>query len=120
MPDTHISPDSPSQRGGRFKPKGRQVDPQSLLLWGLCWPYLDGQAPVRDRLIEYLHILQDEAGHLVAADLAALAALMRLPMAEVWEVASFYDHFELVREAETAPPPRTIRVYIAVLCAGRV
>ena len=118
MPDTHISPDSPSQRGGRFKPKGRQVDPQSLAAVGaMLAPYLDGQAPVRDRLIEYLHILQDEAGHLGAADLAALAALMRLPMAEVWEVASFYDHFELVREAETPPPPRTIRVCTSLSCA---
>ena len=85
MPDTHISPDSPPQRGGRFKPKGRQLDPQRLAAVGaMLAPYLDGQAPVRDRLIEYLHILQDEAGYLGAAELAALAALMRLPMAEVW------------------------------------
>ena len=118
MPDTHISPDSPPQRGGRFKPKGRQLDPQRLAAVGaMLAPYLDGQAPARDRLIEYLHILQDEAGYLGAADLAALAALMRLPMAEVWEVASFYDHFELVREAETPPPPRTIRVCTSLSCA---
>ena len=117
MPDTHISPDSPPQRGGRFKPKGRQLDPQRLAAVGaMLAPDLDGQAPVRDRLIEYLHILQDEAGYLGAADLAALAALMRLPMAEVWEVASFYDHFELVREAETPPPPRTIRVCTSLSC----
>ena len=118
MPDTHISPDSPQQRKGRFKPKGRQLDPQRLAAVGaVLAPHLDGQAPVRDRLIEYLHILQDEAGYLAAADLAALAVLMRLPMAEVWEVASFYDHFDLVREEETPPPPRTIRVCTSLSCA---
>ena len=118
MPDTHISPDSPPKRGGRFKPKGRQLDPQRLAAVGaVLAPYLAGQPPVRDQLIEYLHILQDEAGYLAAADLAALAALMRLPMAEVWEVASFYDHFELVRETDTPPPPRTIRVCTSLSCA---
>jgi len=128
MPDTSITPDSPhhqpkqpgpQKRQGRFKPKGRQVDPQRLgAVRTLLTPHLGpDQEMVRDRLIEYLHILQDEAGHLAAADLAALAQLMRLPMAEVWEVASFYDHFELVREGQTPPPPRTIRVCTSLSCA---
>ena len=128
MPDTSITPDSPhhqpkqpgpQKRQGRFKPKGRQVDSQRLgAVRALLAPHLGpDQEMVRDRLIEYLHILQDEAGHLAAADLAALAQLMRLPMAEVWEVASFYDHFELVREGQTPPPPRTIRVCTSLSCA---
>ena len=118
MPDTHISSDSLPQRKGRFKPKGRQVDPQRLAAVGASLaPYLAGQPPQRDKLIEYLHILQDEAGYLAAADLAALAVLMRLPMAEIWEVASFYDHFELVRDTDTPPPQRTIRVCTSLSCA---
>ena len=118
MPDTHISPDSSPKRKGRFKPKGRQLDPQRLAhVRAVLAAQLADGALVRDRLIEYLHILQDEAGYLAAADLAALADLMRLPMAEVWEVASFYDHFELVRDSETPPPRRTIRVCTSLSCA---
>ena len=53
---------------------------------------------------------------MAAADLAALAELMLLPMAEIWEVASFYDHFDLIKEGETPPPPRTIRVCTSLSC----
>lgn len=50
----------------------------------------------RDLLIEYLHLIQDEYGHLSAAHLAALAELMRLAQTEVYEVATFYAHFDVV------------------------
>ena len=73
-------------------------------------------APRRDLLIEYLHGIQDRYGHLSAAHLAALAEAMRLPMAEVYEVASFYAHFDIVREGETPPPEITIRVCDSLTC----
>ena len=124
MPDTSLSPEEPAKkdgrpkRKGRYKPKGRQVDPQRLAaVKAILGDQLASGGLVRDRLIEYLHILQDDAGYLAAADLAALADIMRLPMAEVWEVASFYDHFDLVREGQTPPPPRTIRVCTSLSCA---
>ena len=124
MPDTSLSPEEPAKkdgrpkRKGRYKPKGRQVDPQRLAaVRAILGDQLASGGLVRDRLIEYLHILQDDAGYLAAADLAALADIMRLPMAEVWEVASFYDHFDLVREGQTPPPRRTIRVCTSLSCA---
>ncbi len=93
--------------------KGRQVDETGrediAALLG------DG-APRRDLLIEYLHGIQDRYGHLSAAHLAALAEAMRLPMAEVYEVASFYAHFDIVREGETPPPGITIRVCDSLTC----
>ena len=61
----------------------------------------------RDLLIEHLHLIQDRYGHLSAAHLAALAEEMRLPQAEVYEVATFYAHFDVVKEGETPPPPLT-------------
>jgi formate dehydrogenase len=97
----------------RQAPKGRQVDPAALddvraLL---------GDAP-RDRhlLIEHLHRLQDRYGHLAARHLAALAHEMRLAQAEVYEVATFYHHFDVVKEGETPPPPLTVRVCDSLSC----
>jgi formate dehydrogenase len=63
-----------------------------------------------------LHRLNDHFHHLAAPHLAALAHIMRLPMAEIWEVASFYDHFTLVKEGQTAPPARTLRVCTSLSC----
>jgi len=117
MPESSFSPDKTPKRQGRYKPKGRQVDPARLrLVADVLRPHLQQRGLQRDRLIEYLHILQDKTGYLLAADLAALADLMRLPMAEIWEVASFYDHFDLISEGETPPPPRTIRVCTSLSC----
>ena len=59
----------------------------------------------RDLLIEYLHLIQDRFGCLRAAHLRALAEEMRLSQAEVYEVASFYDHFDVVKEGEEQPAP---------------
>ena len=103
-----------SGRGkGKYKPKGRMVDPSAL---AEVQAILGDAALQRDMLIEYLHLIQDSQKHLSARHLAALAQLMRLPMAEVWEVASFYDHFDLVREGETPPPPVTVRVCTSLSC----
>jgi NADH:ubiquinone oxidoreductase subunit F (NADH-binding)/NADH:ubiquinone oxidoreductase subunit E len=71
----------------------------------------------RDRLIENLHRVQDRYGHLSARHLRALAQAMRLSQAEVYEVASFYHHFDVVKEGETPPPPRTLRVCNSLSCA---
>jgi formate dehydrogenase len=64
----------------------------------------------RDLLIEHLHKIQDEYGHLSAAHQVALAHEMKLAPAEVYEVASFYHHFDTVRENDSAPPALTVRV----------
>ena len=71
----------------------------------------------RDLLIEHLHLIQDKYGHISAAHLAALAAEMKLAQTEVYEVATFYAHFDVVKEGETPPPPVTVRVCDSLSCA---
>ena len=71
----------------------------------------------RDLLIEHLHLIQDRYGHLSAAHLAALAQEMQLALAEVYEVATFYAHFDVVKEGETPPPAVTVRVCDSLSCA---
>jgi len=93
--------------------KGRQVQPEARTRIDA----LLGDAPMRrDLLIEHLHRIQDAEGHLPAALLAALAERMRLSQAEVFEVASFYHHFDVVREGETPPPALTVRVCESLSC----
>ncbi|MGY6548521.1 MAG: NADH-ubiquinone oxidoreductase-F iron-sulfur binding region domain-containing protein [Roseinatronobacter sp.] len=117
MPD-HPSPQTgiwKSARGrGRSAPKGRALEPDAL---DEVRAILGDRARARDLLIEHLHLLQDRFGHLAARHLRALAHEMRLPMAEIWEVASFYAHFDLLRENETPPAPITIRVCDGLSCA---
>ena len=99
---------------GKGTPKGRQVAPNALAEVRAVL----GEAPRRaDLLIEHLHGLQDRFGHLSAAHLAALAEEMRLAMAEVYEVATFYHNFDVVRELESAPPEVTVRVCDSLTCA---
>lgn len=102
------------KRKGRPFPKGRQVDPAALVQ---IRDLLGGRPRQRDLLIEFLHLIQDSYGHLSAAHLAALAAEMRLPMAEVWEVATFYAHFDPVKEGDTPPAPVTVRVCDSLTCS---
>ena len=71
----------------------------------------------RDLLIEYLHLIQDKYGYLSAAHLAALAQEMKLAQTEVYEVATFYAHFDVVKEDETPPPAVTVRVCDSLSCA---
>ncbi|MDT3736844.1 MAG: NAD(P)H-dependent oxidoreductase subunit E [Denitratisoma sp.] len=78
---------------------------------------LVGGAPRRDLLIEYLHRIQDAHGHIDAGHLAALAQLMKLARAEVYEVATFYHHFDVVHEGGAPPPPLTVRVCDSLACA---
>ncbi|MEP3132431.1 MAG: NAD(P)H-dependent oxidoreductase subunit E [Anderseniella sp.] len=109
-----IRPGRGGKGKGRAFPKGRQLDPVAdQEITGL----LDTHQPLqRDMLIEYLHLVQDKWGHLSAGHLAALASAMRLPMAEVYEVATFYHHFDVVKEGETAPAEITIRVCDSLSC----
>jgi formate dehydrogenase beta subunit len=101
-------------------PKGRAVDPKALEQVRALLEEgrrRSGVAPLaRDMLIENLHLINDRHGHLPAALLAALAQEMRLPLAEVYEVATFYHHFEVVKEGETPPPPLTVRVCDSIAC----
>jgi len=96
------------------QPKGRQVEDIALQE---VRDLLGDEPRRRDLLIEHLHKIQDAFGHLSAAHLRALAEEMRLAQAEVYEVASFYHHFDIVREGEAAPAPLTIRVCDSVTCA---
>jgi formate dehydrogenase len=101
-------------RKARKTPKGRQVDTQALEeIRGL----LTDRPRRRDLLIEHLHLIQDKYGHLSAAHLAALAQEMKMALAEVYEVATFYAHFDVVREGEMPPPAVTIRVCDSLSCA---
>ena len=80
-------------------------------------PLLLGETPRRrDLLIEYLHRIQDRSGCLAAAHLVALAYEMKMAMAEVYEVATFYHHFDVVREGDSAPPAITVRVCDSIGC----
>ena len=93
--------------------KGRAVDPKALAEVQA----LLGDAPRRaDLLIEHLHRINDRYGHLSAAHLAALAQEMRLALAEVYEVATFYHHFAVVKEGEAPPPALTVRVCDSISC----
>jgi formate dehydrogenase beta subunit len=97
----------------RQAPKGRRVEPQALSQV----QQLLGDSPRRaDLLIEHLHKIQDRFGHLSAVHLAALAQEMRLPQTSVYEVATFYHHFDVVKEGEAAPAPLTVRVCDGLSC----
>ena len=103
------------RRSGRspFYPKGRQLEEKAA---DQIRELLGNRPRRRDLLIEYLHLIQDNYNQLSAAHLAALASEMKLAMTEVYEVATFYHHFDVVKEGETAPPALTIRVCDGITC----
>ncbi|WP_340109673.1 NAD(P)H-dependent oxidoreductase subunit E [Pikeienuella sp. HZG-20] len=103
-----------SGRGkGRATPKGRQFEDAAL---AEIRALLGDRPRRRDLLIEHLHLIQDRFGHLSAAHLCALAEEMRLSQTEVYEVATFYAHFDVVKEGEAPPPALTIRVCDSLSC----
>jgi NADH:ubiquinone oxidoreductase subunit F (NADH-binding)/NADH:ubiquinone oxidoreductase subunit E len=110
--DRRIHPGS-GRRRGLDHPKGRQVDPASL---AEVQALLGERERRHDLLIEHLHLLQDHFGCLHARHLAALAEEMRLALVEVYEVASFYAHFDIVMDGETPPPALTVRVCDSLSC----
>src|ERR1700729_2327102 len=116
VPDDHTPARHPGsgRRAARSVPKGRQVEPaaieekKSLL----------GEMPrQRDLLIEYLHLIQDRYGHLSVRHLAALAEELHMAQTEIYEVATFYAHFDVVHDDEAAPPSVTVRVCDSLSCA---
>ncbi len=105
-----IAPDKFKRRDPSL-PKGRQVNEADL---DALAALLGDMPRRRDLVIEALHVIQDKIGYISAANMAALAELFRLSQVEVYEVASFYHHFDIVKEGETSPPPITIRVATGV------
>ena len=102
-------------RGGHGAsfPKGRQLDPDSHVQ---IRELLGNKLRTRELLIEHLHLVQDEFGHLSSGHLVALAEELKMALTEVYEVATFYAHFDVVRDDETPPPAMTIRVCDSVTC----
>ena len=105
--------DVPVRERKRQGPKGRRPDEAAL---AEVRSLLGDSPRRRDLLIEHLHRLQDRYGHLSAAHLSALAQEMRLAQTEVYEVASFYHHFDIVKEGEEAPQALTVRVCDGLSC----
>jgi len=101
------------RRGGRNLPRGRQVEADAL---AEVQALLGDRPRQRDLLIEFLHLLQDRYRCLHARHLAALAEEMKLALVEVYEVASFYAHFDIVLDGETPPPEITVRVCDSLTC----
>src|SRR4030081_1943790 len=102
------------RRRAKSTPKGRQVDLQAAEEIALL---LGDRPRRRDLLIEHLHLIQDTYKQISAAHLAALADEMKLAFAEVFETATFYAHFDIVKEGEPDIPPLTIRVCDSLTCA---
>ena len=102
------------RKRAKSTPKGRQIDPQAAEEIALL---LGDRPRRRDLLIEHLHLIQDTRKQISAAHLAALADEMKLSFAEVFETATFYAHFDIVKEGETDIPPLTIRVCDSLTCA---
>jgi formate dehydrogenase beta subunit len=98
---------------GRKTPKGRQVDDAAL---ANVRALLGDRPRRRDLLIEHLHLIQDHYGHLSVQNLNALAEEMRMAQTEVYEVATFYAHFDVVKDGDVPPPALTIRVCDSLSC----
>jgi formate dehydrogenase len=113
MADSTIAQDTAVRRKSRATQRGRQLKPAAL---ADIETLLAGRPRARDSLIEHLHAIQDACGHLALRHLRALAQWMNLPMATVYETATFYAHFDIVRDAEIPPPAVTIRVCDSLSC----
>ncbi len=107
-------PAASGRRRTPYFPKGRLLAPEER---EAIRAILGTRPRERDQLIEYLHLIQDQEGCLPGGLLHALAEELRIPMAEVYEVASFYAHFDIVRDGEERPPDTTIRVCDSLSCA---
>ena len=107
-------PAGSGRRRTPYFPKGRLLGPEER---ETIKEILGERPRERSLLIEYLHLIQDREGCLPGGLLHALADELRLPMAEVYEVASFYAHFDIVRDGEERPPETTIRVCDSLSCA---
>ena len=108
-----IAPQERVRQRKREAPKGRRASDEAL---ATVRALLSGTPRRRDLLIEHLHRLQDRFGHLSSDHLAALAEEMQLAQTEVYEVATFYHHFDVVKEGEVPPPALTVRVCDGLSC----
>jgi len=108
-----ISPDQ-IKRKKRRGPKGHAIDLAAL---AEVQSLLGEESRQRDLLIEHLHKIQDQYQHISSKHLVALAHEMNLSPAEVFEVASFYHHFDVVKEGQTPPPALTVRVCESLSCS---
>src|SRR5262245_57659290 len=108
--------DHPGRGRGRARPvpKGRQVDHRAKVE---IEALLGDRSRRRDLLIEYLHLIQDTYGRISAPHLAALADEMSLAFAEVFETATFYAHFDVLKEGDAEIPSLTVRVCDSITCA---
>src|ERR1700752_1315783 len=102
------------RKRAKATPKGRQIDPVAS---AEIETLLGDRPRRRDLLIEHLHLIQDKYHQITAAHLAALADEMKLSFAEVFETATFYAHFDIVKEGEKDIAPLTIRVCDSLTCA---
>ena len=102
------------RKRAKATPKGRQIDPNAS---AEIEALLGDRPRRRDLLIEHLHLIQDKYHQISAAHLAALADEMNLSFAEVFETATFYAHFDIVKEGEPDIAPLTIRVCDSLTCA---
>src|ERR1700758_3351716 len=102
------------RKRAKATPKGRQIDPAAA---AEIETLLGDRPRRRDLLIEHLHLIQDKYHQISAAHLAALADEMKLSFAEVFETATFYAHFDVVKEGEPDIAPLTIRVCDSLTCA---
>ena len=93
--------------------KGRQINPEAL---DNILRLLGDRPLLKDMLIEYLHLVQDEYGCISASHLNALASVLKLSQSEVYEVASFYAHFDIIKEGVSPPPALTVRVCEGITC----
>jgi formate dehydrogenase len=110
----HFDHPGAGRKRAKPTPKGRVVDPQAL---DEVRALLGDRSRQRDLLIEHLHLIQDRYGQISAGHLAALAEEMRLAFAEVFETATFYAHFDIVKEDEAALAPTVVRVCESLTCA---
>ena len=108
-----MSPPKGQRSRVRGTPRGRAVDPRAR---EEVQALLGDHPRRRDLLIEHLHLIQDRYGCLSAAHLVALAAEMKMALAEVYEVATFYHHFDVVKEGDAVPPRITVRVCDSIAC----
>ncbi|AFT67477.1 Tungsten-containing formate dehydrogenase beta subunit [Cycloclasticus sp. P1] len=112
-PSHIVRPGNKKKRKGKFTEKGRQLDANAQQA---IKQLLANKPHRKDLLIEYLHLIQDTWSYISEQHLMALADILKLPQAAAYEVATFYHHFDVIKENEAAPPPITIRVCQSLSC----
>src|SRR5215475_12430891 len=102
-----------AKKGPRGTPKGRSVDPRAR---EEVTALLDSSPLRQDLLIEYLHRIQDHFGCISAAHIVTLASQMKLAMTEIYEVTTFYHHFDMIKDKKNPPPAITVQVCDSISC----